>query len=172
MTPLNPHSTQTPLPTISRLPPPTVHPCAVSNPPSLRCVVSAVPFPVSYVVRCCQTAAFALGALSRVDAALRYPQVLVVVPTRELALQVHSVLSALAKYTPIQVYLAVPAHADAPREREKISAQVVVGTPGKLQSKLQHRDIDPRHVRMFIADEADQMVAQEGFADITIAIKK
>ena len=103
---------------------------------------------------------------------MRLPQVLVVVPTRELALQVHSVLSALAKYTTIQVYLAVPAHADAPRERERITAQVVVGTPGKLQAKLQHRDIDPRHVKMFIADEADQMVAQEGFADTTIGIKK
>ena len=123
-----------------------------------------------------KTAAFSLGVLSRVDASRAVPQALVVVPTRELALQVHAVMSQLAKYTSIQVYLAVPAHVDVKRERPQreppITAQVVVGTPGKLQSKLQYRDIDPRHVMMFIADEADQMVNQEGFAEVTLQIRK
>jgi ATP-dependent RNA helicase DDX19/DBP5 len=122
---------------------------------------------------CLQTAAFSLGILSRVDAALSAPQALVVVPTRELALQVHSVLTSLAKFTSVSIFLAVPGHSDAARgAAARVTAQVVVGTPGKLQSKLQYGDIDPRRVLMLVADEADQMVSQEGFAEITMRIRQ
>ena len=100
----------------------------------------------------------------------------VVVPTRELALQVASVIQALAKHTAIQVYTAVPdadgTHDVAKLKAERVTAHVVVGTPGKLENKLKYRNIDSRHVKVFVADEADQMVAQEAFANTTLNIKK
>ena len=136
--------------------------------------------PVCRLVLCCvvwrKTATFSLGLLSLVDPSLAQPQAVVVVPTRELALQVASVIQRLAKHTTIQVYTAVPeadgSHDVAKLKAERVTAHVVVGTPGKLENKLKYRNIDSRHVKVFVADEADQMVAQEAFANTTLNIKK
>ena len=133
---------------------------------------------------CCplsQTAAFSLGVLSRVDLSKRVPQIIVLCPTRELAIQVTDVLKTLAQYTTVDIFTAVPTNdrgaggafgGGAKPRGEKINAQIVVGTPGTVDSKIAHRDLDVRNIIMFVADEADQMIAQEGLGDKTVQIKK
>jgi len=116
-----------------------------------------------------KTAAFSLGVLSRVDVSRRVPQALILCPTRELAIQVADVLKQLAAYTAVEVVTAVPTH---PPRKEKIVGHVVVGTPGTVDAKIAHRELDVRHIQMFVADEADQMIAAEGLGDKTVVIKK
>ena len=84
-------------------------------------------------------------------------------------MQVAEVIRSLAQYTTAEVYAAVPVH---PPKKEKINAQIVVGTPGTVDAKIAHRELDTRGVIMFVADEADQMIAQEGLGDKTVQIKK
>jgi ATP-dependent RNA helicase DDX19/DBP5 len=119
-----------------------------------------------------KTATFSLGVLSRVDPTKQVAQAIVVVPTRELAIQVHSVMERLAKYTEIKLLSAVKAHEKDEKVKGKVSEQVVVGTPGTIMNKIKYREIDSKSIMMMVADEADQMIAQDQLGDQTIRIKR
>ena len=112
-----------------------------------------------------KTAAFGLPILdSLVRKSLGEVQALVLTPTRELAIQVCAELTRLAKYKGIK---AVPIYGGAPMgaqvEALKDGAQVVVGTPGRVLDHLRRGTLNPRSVRIFVLDEADEMLSM-GFA--------
>lgn len=113
-----------------------------------------------------KTAAFSLGMLSRVDASKPYCQAICVCPVRELARQVCDVIKKLGKFTDVKCTLAVPGS-----EKARITAQIVVGCAGTLLAKLKAREIDARNVILFVADEADTMIDQQGLGEQTIKIK-
>jgi ATP-dependent RNA helicase DeaD len=107
-----------------------------------------------------KTAAFTLPALASVDTAARYPQVLILCPTRELAVQVCEEVHRLgAKMKDLH---ATPVYGGAPMDRQlralRDGAQVVVGTPGRLLDHLRRGSFDASRVRMAILDEADRML--------------
>jgi superfamily II DNA/RNA helicase len=111
-----------------------------------------------------KTLAFGLPLLLRVPAGRpRRPAGLVLVPTRELALQVHDVLAPLAAALGKQV---VAVYGGAPMERQiaalKAGADVVVATPGRLIDLGERRDVDVSDVSIVVLDEADRM-ADMGF---------
>ena len=108
--------------------------------------------------------------LSRINLAQKSTQAIVLCPTRELAIQVCEVLRSLAQYTTVEIAAAVPTERGA--AKTKLTAQVVVGTPGTIDAKIAHRELDIRSVHMFVADEADQMIAQDGMREKTVQIKK
>ena len=87
-------------------------------------------------------------------------QVLVLSPTRELAIQISTELDRLSKRRNISV---VPIYGGAPmpRQVEQINAgaQVVVGTPGRVLDHLRRGTIDPKHVRLVVLDESDEMLS-------------
>lgn len=113
-----------------------------------------------------KTAAFSLGMLCRVDPTKDFCQAICVCPVRELARQVCDVVQKLGKFTNVKVALAIPG-----AERSRITAQIVVGCAGTLLAKLKAREIDARNVMMFVADEADTMIDQQGLGEQTIKIK-
>mmetsp|Transcript_52555 Transcript_52555/g.94337 ORF Transcript_52555/g.94337 Transcript_52555/m.94337 type:complete len:535 (+) Transcript_52555:37-1641(+) len=102
-----------------------------------------------------KTAAFSLAMLLAVDAGKTCPQGVCICPTRELSVQNHDVIAKLGKFTGLQLYLAVPKEERPPR---KVDAQIIVGTPGKLQDFIKKRIIDPKGFKVFVLDEADQMI--------------
>ena len=107
-----------------------------------------------------KTAAFTLPALASVDTAARFPQVLILCPPRELAVQVCEEVHRLgAKMKDLH---ATPVYGGAPMDRQlralRDGAQVVVGTPGRLLDHLRRGSFDPSRVRMAILDEADRML--------------
>jgi ATP-dependent RNA helicase DeaD len=87
-------------------------------------------------------------------------QVLVLSPTRELALQISSELERLSKRRNVSV-VAIYGGAPMPRQVEQIAngAQVVVGTPGRVLDHLRRGTIDPKHVRLVVLDESDEMLS-------------
>jgi ATP-dependent RNA helicase DeaD len=111
-----------------------------------------------------KTAAFAIPILERVDTALKRPQALVVVPTRELALQVTREFGALGKYRhahEVAIYGGVPY---GPQERALArGAAIVVGTPGRLLDHIERGRLDLAGVLVVILDEADRLLDM-GFA--------
>ena len=117
-----------------------------------------------------KTGAFSIGALCRVDAALKKTQVLVLAPTRELAQQIKTVVEAVSIYMKISVYSATggtPMKEDI-RALEK-GAQFVVGTPGRIYDMM-HRNVLVRdNIRILILDEADQML-EDRFKDQVVSI--
>jgi len=111
-----------------------------------------------------KTAAFAIPILERVDPALKRPQALVVVPTRELALQVTREFGAIGRYRHAHeaaIYGGVPY---GPQERAlKRGSTIVVGTPGRLLDHIERGTLDLSGVGIVILDEADRLLDM-GFA--------
>ena len=111
-----------------------------------------------------KTAAFAIPILERVDPALKRPQALVVVPTRELALQVTREFGAIGRYRHAReaaIYGGVPY---GPQERAlKRGSTIVVGTPGRLLDHIERGTLDLSGVGIVILDEADRLLDM-GFA--------
>jgi ATP-dependent RNA helicase DeaD len=111
-----------------------------------------------------KTAAFAIPIIEAIDPATKRPQALIIVPTRELALQVTREFGALGKYRhahEVAIYGGVPY---GPQERAlQRGAQIVVGTPGRLLDHIQRGTVDLGVVRIVILDEADRLLDM-GFA--------
>ncbi len=87
-------------------------------------------------------------------------QVLVLCPTRELALQVCAEIERLGRaksLKPIAIYGGAPMG----RQIDALAAgaQVVVGTPGRVLDHLHRKTLDPAQVRMLVLDEADEMLS-------------
>jgi ATP-dependent RNA helicase DeaD len=106
-----------------------------------------------------KTAAFGIPALEKVDTQLKKVQVLVLCPTRELALQVTDEFEKLAKYKKIK---CVTVYGGDPIERQiralKVGAHVVVGTPGRVIDHLERGTLQLENVKVAILDEADEML--------------
>ncbi len=107
-----------------------------------------------------KTAAFALPALAKLEVKDLHTQVLILCPTRELAVQVCEEVHRLgAKMRGLH---AAPVYGGAPMDRQlralRDGAQVVVGTPGRLLDHLRRGSFDPSHIKMAILDEADRML--------------
>jgi ATP-dependent RNA helicase DeaD len=113
-----------------------------------------------------KTAAFAIPALERLDLNAPGPQVLILSPTRELAMQVTEEVHKLAFFK--KGVRAVPIYGGASYTRQfselRGGAQVVVGTPGRLLDHMRRGTLILKNLRMVILDEADEMLNM-GFRD-------
>ena len=111
-----------------------------------------------------KTLAFALPMLERVDRTVRAVQALVLVPTRELAVQVAGVIEQLAGRAGPRVVLLYGGKPLGPQiSALRGGAQIVVGTPGRILDHLRQRTLSLREVRYLVLDEADEML-DRGFA--------
>ena len=119
-----------------------------------------------------KTAAFAVPALSHlaelsdVHGPSKNTQVLVLAPTRELALQVGEAFSSYASEMPN--FTVLPVYGGSPYGPQlaglRRGAQVVVGTPGRVIDHLKRGSLDLSHLQHLVLDEADEMLRM-GFAD-------
>ena len=112
-----------------------------------------------------KTAAFGIPLFTHVNATIRKPQALIVVPTRELALQVRDELENIGKHTHTRV-LAVFGGASMNMQAEGLHTGpgIIVGTPGRLMDFMRRGTLDLSHVRFAVLDEADKMLDM-GFKD-------
>lgn len=115
-----------------------------------------------------KTAAFVLTMLSRIDFSVQKTQALALAPSRELARQIMDVVQAMGQFTPVTTAYAIP---DALKRGDKVSAHLVVGTPGKTFDLIKTRALDPSAVKVFVLDEADNMLDQQGLGEQSIRVK-
>jgi ATP-dependent RNA helicase RhlE len=105
-----------------------------------------------------KTLAFAIPIVERTSLGDARPSALVLVPTRELAVQVTEELASLAAMKSLRVasvYGGVGLHAQAKRAQ---GAHVLVATPGRLQDLIERRHVDLAGIRILVLDEADRML--------------
>ncbi|HEY7983744.1 MAG TPA: DEAD/DEAH box helicase [Ktedonobacterales bacterium] len=111
-----------------------------------------------------KTIAFGLPLVERIDPKSRTLQALIIVPTRELANQVGSVLRMLEAGRGIKLALLIGGRAIGPqREALAAGAHIAIGAPGRVLDHLRQGSLDLRHLKMVVLDEADQML-DAGFA--------
>jgi ATP-dependent RNA helicase DeaD len=113
-----------------------------------------------------KTAAFALPILSRIDLHAKLPQVLVLAPTRELALQVSEAFEKYAAH--IKGLHVLPVYGGqgygVQLSALRRGVHVVVGTPGRVMDHLEKGTLDLSELRFVVLDEADEMLNM-GFAE-------
>lgn len=113
-----------------------------------------------------KTAAFALPLLAKIDVGTAEPQALVLVPTRELAIQVAEAFQRYA--THMKGFHVLPIYGGqsyAPQLQSlKRGVHVVVGTPGRVMDHLKRGTLKLDTLKYFVLDEADEML-QMGFVD-------
>jgi len=113
-----------------------------------------------------KTAAFALPLLSRLDMKQTDPQILVLAPTRELAIQVAEAFQKYASEIPGFHVLPVYGGQDMATQLRQLKrgAHVVVGTPGRVMDHLRRGSLNLDKLKSLVLDEADEMLRM-GFID-------
>jgi len=118
-----------------------------------------------------KTAAFALPALHRIDLELRQPQILVLTPTRELAIQVAEAMQTYARY--LKGFHVLPVYGgqgmDSQLRQLRRGVHAVVGTPGRIQDHIRRKTLNLSGISTVVLDEADEMLRM-GFVDEVEAI--
>ena len=105
-----------------------------------------------------KTLAFGIPLVERTAGATGRPSALVLVPTRELALQVADDLRPLAKAKGLRVATVYGGVSVGPQARTAREAHIVIATPGRLNDLLERRQLNLQGVRMLVLDEADRML--------------
>lgn len=120
-----------------------------------------------------KTAAFGLPLLHLINAADRFPQALIVCPTRELCLQITSDLQLFKKYLKGVNTEAVYGGASITMQIRNLrqGVQIVVATPGRLIDLIERKAIDLQKVKYVVLDEADEMLNMGFRDDIDFVLK-
>jgi ATP-dependent RNA helicase DeaD len=119
-----------------------------------------------------KTAACAIPMCHMVDTSVTHVQALVVVPTRELALQYATETQRIGLEKGVKAF-AIFGGESATMQQSKLKhgVQVLVATPGRLIDFIYSRDIDLSHVKTLILDEADEMLSMGFYEDLLFIMK-
>lgn len=105
-----------------------------------------------------KTAAFGLPIYHMIEKGVAL-QVLILAPTRELAIQISSEMQQLGKYTPLQV---VPIYGGQPIKKQQAklerNPEIIVGTPGRVMDLVGRGILHFRNIRVAVLDEVDRML--------------
>jgi ATP-dependent RNA helicase DeaD len=120
-----------------------------------------------------KTAAFGLPMVQRLNAQVRGVQGLVLVPTRELAVQVADHMAKFAKYAKLRV-LPVYGGESINKQVHALAGAVhiVVGTPGRIIDLIERRVLNLSSVKVVVLDEADRMLDMGFIEDIELILSK
>lgn len=108
-----------------------------------------------------KTGTFTIGTLLRVNESPT-TQAILLAPTRELARQIHEVITTLSNQMSYRIFLAIGGTSvqDSIKELRKSPPQIVVGTPGRVSDLLHRGVIQGNTVRTIVLDEADEMLSK------------
>jgi ATP-dependent RNA helicase DeaD len=120
-----------------------------------------------------KTAAFGLPLLQLIDADKKYPQALIVCPTRELCMQITNELELFKKNKKGITVTAVYGGASITQQIRdlKKGTQIVVATPGRLIDLIERKAIDLENIKYVVLDEADEMLNMGFQEDVEFILK-
>jgi translation initiation factor 4A len=112
-----------------------------------------------------KTATFVIGSLQKIDYDTNVTQVLILAPTRELAMQIQKVALALGDYLKVKSHVCIGGTVIRDDlEKLKDGQQLIVGTPGRVMDMVQKRHLKVDDIGLFVLDEADEMLSR-GFKE-------
>ena len=108
-----------------------------------------------------KTATFSIGLLHRIDETKKETQAIILAHTRELALQIESVIKKLSEYMNVSINLSVGGTTVRNNIDELLKKpQIVIGTPGRVLDMINKKALDTRDLKIMILDEADEMLSK------------
>lgn len=110
-----------------------------------------------------KTATFSVALLQKINEEDDYLQGIILAPTRELATQIHTVITSIGQFTKVRIALVSGGGnvRDCINHLHRDRPHVIVATPGRICHLLRDRHINIRHLSYFIMDEADQMLSTD-----------
>lgn len=114
-----------------------------------------------------KSCSFIVGSMSVIDVSIQKLQVMVLVPTQELAKQIYNVAKDLGTYLPVSCYSATggtPIRDDMKAIDNGI--QFIVGTPGRIFDLINRKVLKTDNIRCLIMDEADQMLEDRFYKQV------
>ncbi|ODV59296.1 ATP-dependent RNA helicase FAL1 [Ascoidea rubescens DSM 1968] len=112
-----------------------------------------------------KTATFTIGILEVIETKLKDPQALVLSPTRELAVQIQNVIKSLGNCMNCNVHACIGGTSLGSDIKQLQKGQhVVSGTPGRVADMIKRRNLNTRHIKILILDEADELLSK-GFKE-------
>lgn len=119
-----------------------------------------------------KTAAYALPTLARLGELQGRPRCLVLVPTRELAMQVEEAFRGFSEKTADKIALLYGGVGYEPQLKSlRAGAEIVVATPGRLLDLHQQRAVDLSHIEVLVLDEVDRMFDMGFIEDVSAIIR-
>ena len=126
-----------------------------------------------------KTAAFLLGSFTRLlqtersERAKNQPRMLVIAPTRELAMQIKKDADSLGKYADLKCAV-VYGGIDYEKQRKELAAgvDVIIGTPGRLIDYFKQKVFDLKKLEIIVLDEADRMFDLGFITDIRFLLRR
>lgn len=114
-----------------------------------------------------KTAGFGIPLVERINVGQKRPQAMVLAPTRELAGQVATELSALGEHKGVRVAAIYGGVRIKQQIQElKKGVDIIVGTPGRILDHIRRRSLDPRDVLSLVLDEADEMLSMGFYMEV------
>ncbi len=114
-----------------------------------------------------KTAAFGIPAVESIKEETKRPQVLILSPTRELAMQISEEMHKYAKYKPmVRIATVYGGQSMEIQIRQLKTANIVVGTPGRIMDHMRRRTLRLDDLKTVILDEADEMLNMGFYEDI------
>ena len=119
-----------------------------------------------------KTCAFGIPVAEHIQPENKYPQAVIMAPTRELAQQIAEELSNLTYFMPEVQVACVYGGANMEKQARRLAegCQIVVATPGRLMDHYKHHSIDISHVTQIVLDEADEMLNMGFYKDVKYII--
>ena len=106
-----------------------------------------------------KTGTFTISTLQIVDENINECQAIILAPTRELAQQIHKVISSIGKYLNLEFELCVGGTSiNTSRIKLKKGCQIVIGTPGRIIDMMNRKYLSTKAIKLFVIDEADELL--------------
>lgn len=106
-----------------------------------------------------KTVVFGVLTLESINVALKYPQAIVIAPTREIAVQIRDVIRDLGHYMKVKCHAFIGGLPASTDHQHLSGCHVIVGTPGRLMALLESKKLNTDHIKLFVMDEADKMMS-------------
>jgi len=113
-----------------------------------------------------KTGAFSVSSLQYIDTNIKESQVIIIVPTRELVMQINKVMKSLSEFMDDVIIKTLIGGTSVLKDIEelKICPHIIIGTPGRIFDMIKRKKINMHTIKLFILDEADEMLSR-GFKE-------
>jgi translation initiation factor 4A len=112
-----------------------------------------------------KTATFSIAILQQLDLSIKSCQALILAPTRELAQQIQKVVLALGDFMQATCHACIGGtNVKENMKNLETGSQIIVGTPGRVSDMISRKVLNPKNIKLFVLDEADEMLSR-GFKE-------
>jgi len=108
-----------------------------------------------------KTGAFTISTIQRIDETVNEIQGVILAPTRELAIQIHSVASKIGTFVENLTCSLLIGGRSISQDIDEIEKgpQIIIGTPGRVHDLIRRKKLDTKSIKMIVLDEADEMLS-------------